>query len=63
MWNDHAYSFTKVDGTPINGGIHWDALGPLEQVGVLPEKFTLGSFLETGANLAKQDVLKMTRPE
>ena len=39
----------------------WDALGQLQQLGVLPEKFTLAAFLETGANLAKSDVLNMTK--
>lgn len=38
----------------------WDALGQMQQLGVAPETFTLASFLETGATLAKQDVLKLT---
>lgn len=47
------------DGKVAEAWATWDALGLLQQVGVVPEKFTLGEFLETGARLAKQDVLKM----
>lgn len=39
----------------------WDALGQLQQLGVIPESFTLASFLETDAMLAKQDVLKRAK--
>jgi steroid delta-isomerase-like uncharacterized protein len=49
------------DGKAVEAWATWDALGLLQQVGVVPEQFTLASFLETGANLAKQDVLKIAR--
>jgi steroid delta-isomerase-like uncharacterized protein len=49
------------DGMVIEGWAVWDALGQMQQLGVVPESFTLASFLETGANLAKQDVLKRTK--
>jgi hypothetical protein len=49
------------DGKVVEAWAVWDALGQLQQLGVLPESFTLASFLETGANLAKQDVLKIAK--
>ena len=49
------------DGKVVEAWAVWDALGQLQQLGVLPKSFTLASFLETGANLAKQDVLKLAR--
>ncbi|MEF8806445.1 ester cyclase [Natronomonas sp.] len=49
------------DGMVVEGWAVWDALGQMQQLGVVPESFTLASFLETGANLAKQDVLKRTK--
>lgn len=49
------------DGQVVEGWAVWDALGQLQQLGVVPESFSLASFLETGAKLAKQDVLKRTR--
>lgn len=49
------------DGMVVEGWAVWDALGQLQQLGVAPEKFTLAAFLETGANLAKQDVMKLTK--
>lgn len=49
------------DGKATEAWASWDALGLLQQVGVVPEKFTLAAFLETGANLAKNDVLKMAK--
>ena len=49
------------DGMVVEAWAVWDALGLLQQVGVVPESFTLASFLETGANLAKQDILKITK--
>ena len=51
------------DGKVVEAWAVWDALGQLQQLGVLPESFTLASFLETGANLAKRDVLKLARGE
>ena len=51
------------DGEVVEAWAVWDALGQLQQLGVLPESFTLASFLETGANLAKQDVLKLAKGE
>lgn len=51
------------DGTVVEAWAVWDALGQLQQLGVLPKSFTLASFLETGANLAKQDVLKLAKGE
>jgi len=48
------------DGLVVEAWAVWDALGQMQQLGVVPESFTLASFLETGANLAKQDVLKLT---
>lgn len=50
-----------TDGMIIEGWAIWDALGQLQQLGVVPESFSLASFLETGAKLAKQDVLKLTK--
>ena len=49
------------DGKAVEAWATWDALGLLQQVGVVPETFTLSAFLETGARLAKQDVLKMAK--
>lgn len=49
------------DGMVVEAWAVWDALGQMQQLGVVPESFTLASFLETGANLAKQDVLKRTK--
>jgi steroid delta-isomerase-like uncharacterized protein len=49
------------DGMVVEGWAVWDALGQLQQLGVVPESFSLGSFLETGAEMAKQDVLKLTK--
>jgi steroid delta-isomerase-like uncharacterized protein len=49
------------DGKVVEAWAVWDALGQLQQLGVLPKSFTLASFLETGANLAKQDVLKLAK--
>lgn len=49
------------DGKVTEAWAVWDALGQMQQLGVVPEKFTLASFLETGANLAKRDVLKLTK--
>lgn len=49
------------DGKVAEAWAVWDAYGQLRQLGVVPESFTLASFLETGANLAKQDVLKLTK--
>ena len=49
------------DGHVVESWAVWDALGRLQQMGIIPESFTLVSFLETGANLAKQDVLKLTK--
>lgn len=49
------------DGMIVEGWAVWDAFGQLQQLGVVPEEFTLASFLETGANLAKQDVLKLAK--
>jgi len=49
------------DGKVAEAWAVWDALGQMQQLGVVPETFTLASFLETGANLAKQDVLKLTK--
>jgi steroid delta-isomerase-like uncharacterized protein len=51
------------DGMVTQAWAVWDALGQLQQLGVVPENFTLASFLETGANLAKQDVLKLAKRE
>jgi len=51
------------EGMVVEGWAVWDALGQMQQLGVVPESFTLGSFLETGANLAKQDVLERTKGE
>ncbi|WP_435075717.1 hypothetical protein [Halorubrum sp. HHNYT27] len=47
----------------IEGWTVWDTLGQLQQLGDLPQSFTLASFLETGAKLAKQDVLKIAKGE
>ena len=49
------------DGKVVEAWAVWDSLGQLQQLGVLPKSFTLASFLETGANLAKQDVLKLAK--
>mgnify|MGYP000197526635 CR=1 FL=1 len=49
------------DGKVVEAWAVWDALGQLQQLDVLPESFTLAAFLETGANLAKQDVLKLAK--
>ena len=49
------------DGKVVEAWAVWDALGQLQQLGVLPKSFTLASFLETGANLAKRDVLKLEK--
>jgi len=49
------------EGKAVEAWAVWDALGQLQQLGVLPKSFTLASFLETGANLAKQDVLKLAK--
>jgi steroid delta-isomerase-like uncharacterized protein len=49
------------DGEVVEAWAVWDALGQLQQLGVLPESFTLASFLETGAKMAKQDVLGRAR--
>jgi steroid delta-isomerase-like uncharacterized protein len=49
------------DGQVVEAWAVWDGLGQLQQLGVIPESFTLASFLETGANLAKQDVLKLAK--
>ncbi|WP_458206613.1 ester cyclase [Haladaptatus sp. NG-SE-30] len=48
------------DGKVIEGWAVWDSLGLMQQLGVIPEKFSLASFLETTLNLTKQDVLKRT---
>ena len=49
------------EGKVVEAWAVWDALGQLQQLGVLPKSFTLASFLETGANLAKRDVLKLEK--
>lgn len=49
------------EGKVVEAWAVWDALGQMQKLGIVPEKFTLASFLETGANLAKQDVVKLTR--
>jgi steroid delta-isomerase-like uncharacterized protein len=49
------------DGMVVEAWGVWDALGHLQKLGVVPESFSLASFLETGANLAKQDVLMRTK--
>ncbi|WP_458206836.1 ester cyclase [Haladaptatus sp. NG-SE-30] len=48
------------DGKVVEGWAVWDSLGLMQQLGVIPEKFSLASFLETTLNLTKQDVLKRT---
>ncbi|ODR80379.1 hypothetical protein BG842_02175 [Haladaptatus sp. W1] len=48
------------NGKVVEGWAVWDALGLMQQLGVIPEKFSLASFLETTLNLTKQDVLKRT---
>lgn len=53
----HRFAGDKV----VEAWAVWDALGQLQQLGVVPERFTLASFLETGANLAKKDVLKLAQ--
>ncbi len=53
----HRFAGDKV----VEAWAVWDALGQLQQLGVVPENFTLASFLETGANLAKKDVLKLAK--
>lgn len=50
-----------ADGKVVEAWAVWDSLGLLQQLGVVPESFTLASFLETGAKLAKQDVLKLAK--
>jgi steroid delta-isomerase-like uncharacterized protein len=49
------------DGMMTEAWASWDALGMLQQLGVVPKSFTLASFLDTGAHLAKQDILKLTK--
>jgi steroid delta-isomerase-like uncharacterized protein len=49
------------DGKVVEAWAVWDALGQMQQLGVIPEDFTLASFLETGASLAKQDVLELAK--
>jgi steroid delta-isomerase-like uncharacterized protein len=48
-------------GKVVEAWAVWDALGQMQQLGVVPETFTLVSFLETGANRAKQDILKLAK--
>jgi steroid delta-isomerase-like uncharacterized protein len=48
------------DGRVVEGWAVWDVLGLMQQLDVIPEKFSLASFLETTLNLTKQDVLKRT---
>jgi steroid delta-isomerase-like uncharacterized protein len=49
------------DGMMVEAWASWDALGMLQRLGVLPKEFTLASLLETGAHMAKEDVLRLTR--
>lgn len=49
------------DGMLVEAWATWDALGLLQKLGVAPERYTLTEFLETAANVAKQDIVKRTR--
>lgn len=49
------------EGNVVEGWAVWDALAMLQQLDLVPETFTLASFLETGAKLAKRDVLQLTK--
>ena len=51
------------DGQIAEGWASWDALGQLQELGIVPEDFTLAAFLETGANMAAQGILKRTRSD
>lgn len=48
------------DGKMVEGWATWDALGLLQDLGLVPEEFHLTSFLETGVNMAKQGVMRRT---
>lgn len=49
------------NGKAVEGYAVWDALGLLQQVGVVPEEFTLTEFLETALELTKQGFTRRTK--
>ncbi|MDR5655810.1 ester cyclase [Halodesulfurarchaeum sp. HSR-GB] len=51
------------DGKIAEAWAAWDALGQLQQLGVIPEQFSLASFLETGASLATRGILKRSHSD
>lgn len=48
------------DGQMVEGWATWDALGLMQDLGLVPETFHLTAFLETGVNMARQGIMRRT---
>jgi predicted ester cyclase len=48
------------DGQIIEGWATWDALGMMQNLGLVPQEFHLTDFLETGVNMARQGLVRRT---